>query len=178
MRGGQDGDDQISTAVLPRLNALLVTGNGELFATVERVIKSIDLPPAEGTTRVVKVYEVFGADLRVVRNMIREAVGSEPTNWWEDDSSEGALVEYDRDAQIVIVSGTQKEQDLALQVVETFKAAVIKPELKVEVLALEYAPAGEVGGMLSRFVRDRADALGEAEPAVAIGTSNPVKKRR
>ena len=171
MRGGQDGDDQISTAVLPRLNALLVTGNGELFATVERVIKSIDLPPAEGTTRVVKVYEVFGADLRVVRNMIREAVGSEPTNWWEDDSSEGALVEYDRDAQIVIVSGTQKEQDLALQVVETFKAAVIKPELKVEVLALEYAPAGEVGGMLSRFVRDRADALGEAEPAVAIGTS-------
>ncbi|MDG2029601.1 MAG: secretin N-terminal domain-containing protein [Phycisphaerales bacterium] len=171
MRGGQEGDDQISTAVLPRLNALLVTGNGELFATVERVIKSIDLPPAEGTSRVVKVYEVFGTDLRVVRNMIREAVGSEPMNWWEDDPSDGALVEYDRDAQIVIVSGTQKEQDLALQVVETFKAAVIKPELKVEVLALEYAPAGEVGGMLSRFVRDRADAMGEAEPAIAIGAS-------
>jgi type II secretion system protein D len=171
MRGGQDGEDQISTSVLPRLNALLVTGNGELFATVEQVIKSIDLPSAEGTSRVVKVYEIFGADARVVRNMIREAVGSQPENWWDDDGKDGALVEYDRDARIVIVSGTQKQQELAAQVVDTFRAAIAKPELKVEVIALEFAPANEVGSMLSRFLRDRAESLGGSEPTVAIGTS-------
>ena len=171
MRGGRGSNDQISTSVLPGLNALLVTGNGELFTTVDQIIKAIDVAPSEGSQRVVRVYELEGADLRVVRNMVREALGADSENWWDEDRSDGALVEYDRDARLVIVSGTADEQEVAAQVVETFRDAMTRPELEVEVLALEYAPAREVGGMLTRFVRDQARSAGEPDPSVAIGTS-------
>ncbi|MCH2143631.1 MAG: hypothetical protein MK082_00650 [Phycisphaerales bacterium] len=170
MRGGRESSDQISTAVLPGLNALLITGNGELFTTVEQVIKSIDLPPKPGTERLVKVYDVEGTDSRIVRNMIREALGVD-SEWWDDDPSDQPLVEYDRSAGIVIVAGTKDEQALALQVVETFARALARPDLEVDVIALEYAPAGEVGDTLDRFVRDRADAMGVEDPTVAIGSS-------
>jgi type II secretion system protein D len=171
MRGGQESTDQISTAVLPGLNSLLITGNGELFTTVEQVIKSIDLPPEAGSRRVVRVYEVLGTDLRVVRNMIREAVGADQQNWWDDEQSDAPLVEYDRGAGIIVVAGTEEEQALAMQVVDTFARTLARPDLAVEVVALEYAPATEVGNTLSRFIEDRAEAMGEQDPSVAIGSS-------
>ena len=79
---GQQRNEAISAVVISRLNAILVTGNGEIFSTVDEIVKAIDQPASEGTERIVKVYPVRGADVRLVRDMVREALGISEFNWW------------------------------------------------------------------------------------------------
>ena len=164
--------DALSGATLARLNAILVTGNGELFKTVEEIIKVIDQPASEGTERIVRVYSLQGVDVRIVRNMIREALGLSESNWWNDNSdSAEAAVEYDRSAQLIIVAGTEEDQATAEEVVQSFESALAMPDQQIEVIALEYAPANEVARTLENFLEDRADAMGQTDPTTSIASS-------
>lgn len=169
---GQQRNEAISAVVISRLNAILVTGNGEIFSTVDEIVKAIDQPASEGTERIVKVYPVRGADVRLVRDMVREALGISEFNWWNFNVNQvEAAVESDRSASLVIVSGTEDEQKTAQHVVDSINAALEQPDQQVEVIALQYAPAGEVARTLSNFLVNRADAMGEPDPLSSIAAS-------
>jgi len=170
-REGGGPKDQVMTAVVEQMNAILVTGNGEIFDTVAQVFAAVDQPASAGNKQVVRVYQLESTEVRVARDMVREALGVS-TRWWDDDTSSQAVIEADGRSRVLIVAASEEDQLLAKEVVDTLNEAVSIPEQNVTVLALEYAPAGEVARTLLNFLRQQSESSGKPRSSVSISSSN------
>ncbi|HAW96761.1 MAG TPA: hypothetical protein DCX60_10830, partial [Phycisphaerales bacterium] len=170
-REGRGSDDQVMTAIIEQMNAILVTGNGEIFDTVAQVFAAVDQPASEGAQQVVRVYPLRSGEVRIARDMVREALGAS-TRWWDDERSSSAVIEADSRSRVLIVAASEDDQLLAKEVVDTLNEAVSIPEQTVTVLALEYAPAGEVARTLLNFLRQQAESTGKPRSSVSISSSD------
>ena len=170
-REGRGSDDQVMTAVIEQMNAILVTGNGEIFDTVAQVFAAVDQPATQGTQQVVRVYTLRSGEVRVARDMVREALGVN-TKWWNQEKSGNAVIEADTSSRVLIVAASEDDQALAKEVVDTLNEAVSIPEQSVTVLALEYAPAREVARTLLNFLRQQAETSGKPRSTVSISSSD------
>lgn len=170
-REGRGSDDQVMTTVIEQMNAILVTGNGEIFDAIAQVFAAVDQPASEGSQQVVRVYELRSAEIRVARDMVREALGVN-TRWWAQETTSQAVVEADGTSRVLIVAASQEDQLLAKEVVDTINDAVSVPERTVTVLALEYAPSGEVARTLLSFLRQQAESSGKPKSSVSISSSS------
>ncbi|MHC4422942.1 MAG: secretin N-terminal domain-containing protein, partial [Planctomycetota bacterium] len=90
-----------------RLNALIVTGEGDKFDIVARLIEVLDAPVGAGEQRVVRLYRLEHADVNVVADVLIEtfAFGSRYRRWWQDPDPTEARIRTDQRNKIIIVYG-------------------------------------------------------------------------
>lgn len=158
-----------------RTNSLVLMGRGEAFATVERVLTTLDQPAEEGQSSQTAIsVEIKNADLQAVRNAIQRVMTTPGWRSWRGPDPAGVTVEVDRVRRALIFVGAKPRVDQALQYVKTLdvQGEGATPQV-IEAIALQHANAGRAGASLRQFFIDRARAQGVDTPAVnIIGSSD------
>jgi type II secretion system protein D len=156
-----------------RLNALIVTGAGDKFEIVEKLVEVLDAPQPEDEERVVRLYRLEHADVDIVAGVLLESYTdpNQARRWWEPASLTDLRVRSDARNKVIIVSGSAKQQEEIAALIATIDKQVAPGEQQVTVLAVEFAQAGELAQTLNSFLRDRARATGAAAPRAVIVAS-------
>jgi len=157
-----------------RLNALIVTGEGDKFKLVEQLIEVLDAPPAEGEQRIVRLFQVQHADVNLVSDVLLE-VFSDPAaarRWWEPLDPSEPRIRVDDSSNTIIVSGTERVLKEMKQFVSVIDEQTAPPDQTMEVLSLQYGRASDVARTLSRFLRNRASATNAPDPSATIVPSD------
>lgn len=177
--GGNFGSNQQQRGTLAiradnRLNALIVTGEGDKFQLVERLIEVLDAPPAEGEQRIVRLYRIEHADVNLVADVLLE-VFSDPAaarRWWEPLDPTEPRIRVDESSNTIIVSGSERVQEEMREFIDVIDEQTAAPDQSLQVLTLEYVRASELARTLSRFLRDRAEATNAPQPSATIVPSD------
>lgn len=170
----RQGPRRGSLSVSPdrRLNALIVSGSGDKFDLVEGLVSMVDVPKGEGgRTKVARAYPIDGGDPRIAATLVEQVFGEGDRPWWADPDPDAVQVEADRRSGTLFVVATAEEQDAIKSFLEGLDTRVAGGEVRTEVVAVEYASAGDLARTLGRFVRDRARAAGNREAETVIQAS-------
>ncbi|MHC4989962.1 MAG: secretin N-terminal domain-containing protein, partial [Planctomycetota bacterium] len=169
----QGGDDKVAIRADERLNALIVTGDGDKFDLVEGLIDVLDAPLPADEARVVRLYRLEHADLDLVANLVEEVFAEGmPRRWWEPPDPNEIKVRRDERSNTLIVAGTAGQQDDVAELIESIDTQVALADQQIEILAIEYGRADELAETLRRFLIDRARAMNEPEPSATIVASD------
>lgn len=170
MRGGRQ-HGTLAIRADARLNALIVTGEGDRFSIVENLIDILDAPPTEGRERLVRMYRVQHIRTNLVADIIREAFGDggrSARRWWEPPDPTLVQVRLDDRTNTLIVSASQSEHDEIASLIASIDDQVAPADQQMRVLALEYAQAGEMARTLRAFLVNRADVVNAPAPTAVI----------
>ncbi len=153
-----------------RLNALIVTGEGDKFEVVERLIEVLDAPEPEGEERIVKVYALLHADVDVVADVLNETFAHRTRyrQWWEEPDPAEVRIRTDRRTKLIIVYGSRRQQEEIAAFIAGIDAQVAGEPQQLAVLRVEFAQAAELAATLTRFLADRARATGAPAPATTV----------
>lgn len=168
-RGGEDASD-VFIESNSRTNSLVLMGRGEAFATVERVLTTLDQPADEGqSSQTAMAIEVKNADLQAVRNAIQRVMTTPGWRSWRGPDPAGVTVEVDRVRRALILVGARPRVEQAVQYVKTLdvQGEGATPQV-IEAITLQNARADRAGSSLRQFFADRARAQGIDTPAVNI----------
>ncbi len=156
-----------------RLNALIVTGAGDKFDVVEKLVEVLDAPQPQDEARVVKLYRLEHADVDIVAGVLLESYTdpNQARRWWEPANPTDLRVRSDARNKVIIVSGSAKQQEEIAALIANIDKQVAPGEQQMTVLAVEFAQAGELAQTLNTFLRDRARATGAAAPRATIVAS-------
>jgi type II secretion system protein D len=165
---GESSDVFIETN--PRTNSLVLMGRGEAFATVERVLSTLDQPAEEGqASQVAMAIEVKNADLQAVRNAIQRVMVTPGWRSWRGQDPAAVTVEVDRVRRSLILVGARPRVEQAAQYVKSLDTqGEDATPLVIEAITLQNARADRAGSSLRQFFADRARAQGIDTPAVNI----------
>ena len=98
--GRRRGDNQkrttrgsVSVLADERLNALIVTGEGDSFKLVEDMVSALDAPTPENERRVVRYYRFPNIDTDILEDVLEEATETTNTSrgWWNRRSDGGKI---------------------------------------------------------------------------------------
>ena len=156
-----------------RLNALIVTGEGDKFEVVEQLIELLDAPEGSGEQRVVKLYPLQHADVNVVADVLTEAFAYSSRNrrWWQAADPTDARIRTDIRNKVIIVYGTRKQQQEIAEFITNIDDQSDRGEQHMAVLPVEFAQARELADTLTRFLRDRDRAVGAPASTTTITAS-------
>ncbi|MCZ6850687.1 MAG: hypothetical protein O7F17_03510, partial [Planctomycetota bacterium] len=156
-----------------RLNALIVTGEGDKFEVVEKLIEILDAPQPQGEQRLVKLYQLKHADVNIVADVIRETYTdtTRSRRWWEPPDPTEIKVRTDERSKVLLVFGSVKQHDEIGQLIASIDEQVAPADQSIAVLPVEFAQAQELAQTLKGFLRDRARATGAAPPTATIAAS-------
>ena len=156
-----------------RLNALIVTGEGDKFDVVERLIEVLDAPEPAGERRVVKLYRLQHADVDVVADVLNETFAHKTRyrRWWQEPDPTEARIRTDRRNKILIVYGTAKQQEEIGEFIAGIDQQTATGEQQFAVLPVEFAQARELARTLNQFLRNRAQVTGAPPPTATIVAS-------
>lgn len=171
--------DSIAVRADARLNTLIVTGRGDKFDVVGKMIDILDAPPPEGEERIVKVYRVKHAQLQTVADVVQEVFnqGRQPRRSWEPPDPTQIRVRTDDASNTLIVSATGKEQaDIAQMIagLDDEVGAAGAGGQPPQVLPVKFARAADLATTLTRFLADRAKAANAPRPTATIVASDTV----
>ncbi len=157
-----------------RLNALIVTGEGDKFQLGERLIEVLDAPPSAGEQRLVRLYSVQHADVQLVADILREAFTdpSRANRWWEPPDPSEPRIRIDDSSNTIIVSSVQKVQEEIAALIATIDDETAPPDQTMQVLTLQYGRASNLGRTLQRFLDNRADAINAPRSSATIVPSD------
>jgi type II secretion system protein D len=177
--GGMESDtDQRGTIAVHadvRLNALIITGEGDKFDVVEGIVAILDAPKDESEARVVRLYRLEHGDASVAADLIEELYTDADRRWWEDPDPTEARVRLDRGSNTVIVSASAREQEEIAALVASLDAQVAPAQRETVVVPVQFAEAGELARTLGRFLQDRARSAGGGAPAATIAASESAR---
>ncbi len=161
-----------------RLNALIVTGEGDKFAVVEQLIDLLDAPPPEGEERVARLYHVKHADVGALSGIIEDTYGVSGASrrWWEPASPTDVKVRSDNRTKTIIIYASARQHEEIAALISNIDGQVAPADQQVTVIAVEYAHAADVARTLTEFLRSQARATGAAAPAATI-TASPSANR-
>ena len=153
-----------------RLNALIVTGEGDKFDVVENLIQVLDAPEGSGERRIVKLYPLQHADVNVVADVLVETFAhrSRYRRWWEMPDVTEVRIRTDARNKLIIVYGTGKQQEEIAEFIAGIDEQTAPGEQQFAVLGVQFAEARELAATLNRVLRDRARAPGAAAPRATI----------
>lgn len=163
-RGEGAGDDTLLIEVNERTNSVVVFGQGEMLATVERVIQSLDQPDGGGGQLAVRIAGYGKSDPLVVKSSIERVMATPGWRPWQGPDPDGVSVDVDRQRRVVIMVGKQMRVDQAASLVEQLASAEGGAD-RIEAVALTTARAGDV-----------AVALRAALPQTVAITITPVAR--
>ena len=148
-------NERFALTSVPRLNSIVVTGSGETFDTVERLLAALDVPGGVGE-RVVRLYRVEGIDPDLIATAARSALGiGENRRWWEPADPSEPVIETDDEAGMLFVTASEDDQAVIASTIALFEETMASDDRVTEVIGLEYAPANEVARTMQQFLRDR-----------------------
>ncbi|MCZ6835153.1 MAG: hypothetical protein O7G85_05200, partial [Planctomycetota bacterium] len=156
-----------------RLNALIVTGEGDKFQVVEKLIEVLDAPKPEGTQRVVKLYPVRNIALNTAADVLREIFTDivRAQRWWMPQSPNEVKVRSDDRTNTLIVSATESEHEEIKAIIADLDGQFEPSEQTITVLPIEFADARELSRTLQRFLVDRARSTNDARSSATISFS-------
>lgn len=157
-----------------RLNALIVTGEGDKFQLVERLIEVLDAPPSTGEQRIVRLYNVEHADVQLVADVLSEVFtdATRANRWWEPPDPSEPRIRIDESSNTVIVSAAQKVQEEIAAFIAMIDDETSPPDQSMQVLTLQYARASDLSRTLQRFLENRAEATNAPRPSATIVPSD------
>ena len=166
----------IAIQVDERLNALIVSGRGDRFELVEDLISSLDVPTPDDEKRVVRYYQLAGADVELMESVLQDALGLEGTQnrrWWmgEPDESETKIF-ADRRSGTLFVVGSESQQEGVQSIITELDQMMAGGESKVEVVRTEFANSKDVADAVDRFLRSRTKATGRTATVVVTDIPN------
>jgi type II secretion system protein D len=164
------GDSDFFIEANTRTNSLVVMGRGEAFATVERVISSLDQPAPEGPAdQTATAIEVRNADVQAVRTAIQRVMATPGWRSWRGPDPASVTIEVDRVRRALIVVGRRERVEQALAYVKSLDASAdgAKPQ-SIEAITLSHARADRAGSSLRQFFQERARAQGLDTPEATI----------
>ncbi len=165
---GQQEDDILVTQVNQRANSVVLIGTGERLETFERIVRSLDIEPADQTRRVVRAVEVQRADPQVLARVISQSMATPGWRPWMGPDPDGVSVEVDRTRRMLFVTGAAPRVDEALAQIEQIDAAATGEGHRIRTFTLEHARADRAARSLQQFFRDRARTEGRPANEVAI----------
>ncbi|MCP4496015.1 MAG: hypothetical protein GY825_04450 [Phycisphaeraceae bacterium] len=170
-RGDQtrSGLGSIAVEIDERLNALVVSGQGDRFDLVEELIESLDVPTPDDERRIVRYYRVPGADVSLLEEVLSDALGGGETEfrWWRsDEESTGPKIFADTRSGTLFVVGSEGQQANVDAILEDFSGLLAGGDSVVEVVRTEFADSDDVARAVSRFLRDRSRTDGTTAKVV------------
>ncbi|MCI0630869.1 MAG: hypothetical protein L0Y44_09480 [Phycisphaerales bacterium] len=155
--------DTIAVRADARLNSLIVTGRGDKFTVVEKLIEILDAAPPEGERRMVRLYRINYAQLQTVTDVIREAFNqSRQRRWWEPPDPTEIKIQSDAATNMLIVSATGREHEEIKALVAGIEAQFAEAGggagmgLSVRVLKVATAPAARIASALTEAFQAKA----------------------
>jgi len=141
-----------------RLNALIVTGRGDRFAMIDKLLEAIDVPPSEGQGRQIRFYRLKNADIHMVLQLANDALGrtGSERRWWEGERAARARIVAEVRTNTLIVTATASQQEEVAALIKSIDDSIALPTTQTLVIALEFAPAVDVANTLRQFLQDRA----------------------
>jgi type II secretion system protein D len=165
----RNGLGSIAVEVDDRLNALIVSGQGDRFELVEELIESLDVPTPDDERRIVRYYRVPGADVSLLEEVLSDALGGGETEfrWWRDEEeSTGPKIFADSRSGTLFVVGSEGQQASVGAILDDFSGLLAGGDSVVEVVRTEFADADDVARAVGRFLRDRSRSAGKAATVV------------
>jgi type II secretory pathway component GspD/PulD (secretin) len=155
-----------------RLNALIVTGEGDKFEVVAGIVDALDAPATEGATRFVRIYPLKNADLEIARDIVQQAISPMPDDpWmrrWSPPDPSAMVIREEPRTKSLIVAASAAEHERIAAIIEMLDDASIDAEQTITVLPVEFAVAAETAEVLSDFLAQRAEATGAPESTAVI----------
>ncbi|MGI9015400.1 MAG: secretin N-terminal domain-containing protein [Phycisphaerales bacterium] len=170
-RGRSATRDALAVTADQRLNALIVTGEGDKFEMVEKIIQSLDAPLGEGATRVVRIYRLEHADLNTVREVALESLAvqmDDPRRRWQPRDPHEASIRIDEATKSLIVGGSEAEHERVSSLVGELDSAARLPDQSITVLPVEFASAADIADILTTFLSERAEVAKQPAPTAVI----------
>ncbi|MCA9296085.1 MAG: hypothetical protein KC983_06195, partial [Phycisphaerales bacterium] len=170
MMGGGAGRGSLAVRSDNRLNALIITGEGDKFEVVQEIIDVLDAPPSEGAERIVKLYPLKNADLDVVEGVVRDIFteGTTERRWWEPQDLTKPRVRTDKPRNTLIIAASAREHDDIAELIASIDTQTSTSPQNIAVLPLQFADASEIARNLSQFVRTRARATNMPESSASV----------
>jgi len=172
----QSGGDRRQRGVLAvradqRLNALIVTGEGDKFDIVQQMIDVLDVPKNESAQRTVRLYSIESADIQLIRDVVEQLYADADRAWWEPADPTAAQIRVDERSNTLVVSALPADQEEIAKLIEDVDQEMAPADHTVEVLSVEFAQANEMARTLMNFLRDRARATNQPQPSATITAS-------
>ncbi|MDP6601848.1 MAG: secretin N-terminal domain-containing protein [Phycisphaerales bacterium] len=173
VRRGGDTAGRIAVRADDRLNALIVTGRGDTFEIVQKLIDVLDMPADAGMERQVRFHRVDNVPVEIMAEVLRESFGGTVNRrWWQQGiDADAVLIRVDGARRLLIVSAPAARQDEITDLLASLDAEVDGTPQEVEVLAVQFADAGEISRTLSGFLSERARVSGSPAPTATIAPS-------
>ncbi len=167
-RGSQQDEDILVTQVNQRTNSVVLIGNGERLETFERIVRSLDVPAASETQRIVRAVPVERADLQAVSRLVEQSLSSPNWRSWMGPDPDGVDIEIDRQQRMLFIMGSRPRVELAIEHINAMDQAATGEGHVIQSIPLQFARADRAARSLERFFDQRARAEGRPGDEVAI----------
>jgi type II secretory pathway component GspD/PulD (secretin) len=164
----QSPEDRVFVRTNDRTNSVVVMGQGETLAIIEKIIAELDLAPSAETARIVRAVKVEWADLDAIADVITETMQTPNWRWWMGPDPDGVSVHVDEQRRMLIMVGARPRVEEAASYVEQIVAAGTREGLQIASITLEHAQSNRAARSLDQFFEGRARALGLAENETTI----------
>ncbi|MBX3373668.1 MAG: hypothetical protein KF817_07525 [Phycisphaeraceae bacterium] len=172
MSGGSRGNrGAVAVQADDRLNALIVTGEGDRFDLVAQIVETLDAPATADAQRTVRLYRVRAMRADLVAETLRGVFTDDRAQrrWWDPaPARQGVRISADTKSGTIVVVATEREQEDIADFIARLDEGPVLPERESAVIAVEFAPVREVAQSIERFLRERGEvtATGEAPPTI------------
>ena len=157
-RGNEGPKDRFYLEPNERTNSIVLLGRKETLDTVEQIIATMDRPPTESASMVVKAVPVKSADLNAVEGVIERAMATPGWRAWRGPDPDGVTVEVDRARRALILVGKKDRVEAAAKYIEDLDVG--GPGATIETIRLEHASAERAAQSLQRFFASRSQSQG------------------
>ena len=157
--GGGGADDMVSVRADERRNSIVVAGRGDRFAFASEFITAIDVVPAEGDVRVVRIYEVKHGDIEQIAGLVRDAIGERSLRPWESaQTSSGSRVIPVVRSRKLVVRATDSQHNEIKALLDSLTTTLVQDGRQSAVIPVEFATPAELASTLKQFLDDRSAA--------------------
>lgn len=137
-------------------NSLIVLGNAEIFAFVEESLKKVDSPVFTAGEIIVKMYQLTHANAVDLAKNIADMYEKKGRG---TGGAPAPIVEANKDLNVLIVRGTQKQQDeIYAQYIEPIDG-MKPPSLRSETINLKIGNPNVISELVRAMMTERVEAL-------------------
>ncbi len=177
MRGGVNSgtrsqNNAVAVRAENRMNALIVTGRGEGFALVDQLVAQLDQPSKEGQKLAVRAYPIRGGELDAVASLVRDALGVREPRFGGDEGGARVRIVPVPTTRTLVVSASEKQQAEVAQLLAGLEQSMSGPAQTTQVIAVEFAQAGELATTLRQFLADRRGGAKNGMPTIMASQSS------
>ena len=165
-------ESMVSVRADERRNSIVVAGRGDRFTFATDFIAAVDVAPAEGDVRVVRIYEVKNGDVDQIAGLVRDAIGERQTRPWETaQNSTGSRVIPVVRSRKLVVRATDAQHAEIKTLLDSLAKTLVQEGRQSAVIPVEFAGPVELASTLKQFLDERASTAAGGTSAATIVAS-------